>query len=202
MIFFCAIFALAKFGAEGNAGSNRMADSYIAAIGATPAATCAAAAFSNPAAITINDNAVGSPYPSNITVGGLPGSVARVTVDITGVSHTWPDDVDILIVGPNGQSSLLMSDAGGRADIINRTITFDDKAEETLPDETRLVSGTFKPTNFDTDTDVFPPPAPAPEATASLSIFNGTNPNGPWSLYVRDDVASDFGRIDGGWTMQ
>ena len=165
------------------------------------APTCAPATFSNPAPIAINDNAAGSPYPSNITVAGLLSNVAKVTVDLTGVSHTYPDDVDILLVAPGGQNTLLMSDAGGSGDITNLNFTFDDAAAAALPDETQLIGGTFKPTNYDTTSDVFPAPAPAPGATVSLSVFNGTDPNGTWSLYVRDDTGSDFGSIGGGWTL-
>ena len=35
-----------------------------------------------------------------------------------------------------------------------------------------------------------------------MSVFNGTNPNGLWSLYVIDDVSSDVGFIAGGWGME
>jgi hypothetical protein len=34
-----------------------------------------------------------------------------------------------------------------------------------------------------------------------LSVFEGTDPNGVWSLYVMDDLAGDAGRIDGGWVL-
>jgi hypothetical protein len=34
-----------------------------------------------------------------------------------------------------------------------------------------------------------------------LSVFNGTNPNGTWKLYVIDDSAGDNGEITGGWTL-
>ncbi len=171
----------------------------------TPTSTgtpvCTPANFSNPATITINDNVAGSPYPSNIAVAGLTGTVTKVTVDLTGMSHTFPDDVDIMLVGPGGQNTLLMSDAGGSLDIVGVNLTFDDAAAAGLGDSTQIVSGTFKPTNFDTTTDVFPAPAPAPGANVAMSVFNGTNPNGTWSLYVRDDLGVDVGSIAGGWTL-
>ncbi len=53
-----------------------------------------------------------SPYPSTINVAGLGGTVTRVTVTLNGLRHTFPDDLDILLVGPGG-SVILMSDAGG-----------------------------------------------------------------------------------------
>jgi MYXO-CTERM domain-containing protein len=63
-----------------------------------------------------------------------------------------------------------------------------------------LVPGTFKPTNFP-NADAFPAPAPAPSGGSALSVFNGTNPNGTWSLYVIDDAPSDGGSIGGGWSL-
>ncbi len=59
----------------------------------------------------------------------------------------------------------------------------------------------FKPTNFGTG-DTFPAPAPAGPYGSMLSVFNGLNPNGTWSLYVVDDLGGDVGNINGGWTLR
>ena len=47
----------------------------------------------------------------------------------------------------------------------------------------------------------FPFPAPVPSGSSLLSFFNGTSPNGTWSLYVFDDLGGDIGSIDGGWDL-
>ncbi|MFN0278168.1 MAG: Calx-beta domain-containing protein [Pyrinomonadaceae bacterium] len=208
LVFFCcAVFVLAKLGTSGNAGIVPIVDSDTAAVGPTPTATftptpqCQFQNFSNPAVITILDNTRSSRYPSNIAVAGLTGTVTNVTATLVGVSHTFPDDIDIMLVGPGGQSVLLMSDAGGSSDISNVNLQFDDAAPVTVPDETQIVSGTFKPTNFDTTSDVFPTPAPTPGPISAMGVFNGTNPNGTWSLYVRDDTGLDLGSISGGWAI-
>src|SRR5436190_12094960 len=156
--------------------------------------------ISNPAPITINDNAAATPYPSTITVAGLSGVINKVTVTLTNINHTFPDDIDILLVGPTGQKTILMSDAGNTLDLVNVTLTFDDVAASFLPDNAQIVTGTFKPTDFEPG-DPFPAPAPAGPYPAALSGFNGTNPNGTWSLYVVDDAATDFGNINGGWSL-
>jgi hypothetical protein len=76
-----------------------------------------------------------------------------------------------------------------------------------LPDAGPLTSGTFKPTNITAvgsdGPDTFPPPAPDPATCGtSLAVFNGTNPNGVWKLFVTDD----FPVVDGGsinsWSLQ
>ena len=44
------------------------------------------------------------------------------------MNHSFPDDIDVLLVGPGGQLIQLMSDVGGSADLVNNTYTFDDVA--------------------------------------------------------------------------
>ena len=157
--------------------------------------------FNNTGSITIQDNTSALPYPSTISVSGLTGAVTKVTATLSNINHTFPDDVDVLLVGPAGQKVLLMSDVGGNNSLTNVTITLDDSAASSLPDTTRINPGTFKPSNIDVNTDVFPAPAPASPYVTNLSVFNGQNPNGTWSLYVRDDGPNDAGNIAGGWFL-
>jgi len=123
-------------------------------------------------------------------------------VTLNGLSHTFPDDVDVLLVSPSGQKVVIMSDAGGGTDVTGVTLTLDDAAATALPDGTVLTTGTFRPANY-APAETFPAPAPAPPyaATAALSNFNGTNPNGTWSLYVFDQFAGDVGSFAGGWSL-
>jgi extracellular elastinolytic metalloproteinase len=139
-----------------------------------------------------------TPFPSDINVSGLVGTVSKVTVTLTGIEHTFPSDIDVLLVGPQGQKMILLSDAGGGTDINNVTVTFDDAAAAVVP--ATIVSGTFRPTNITTG-DTFPAPAPAGPYGATLSVFNGSNPNGTWKLYALDDAAIDDGTIAGGWSL-
>src|SRR5947208_10924784 len=71
--------------------------------------------FTNSSTITINDANPATPYPSNITVSGLSGTIpataGSVKVTINGFSHTYPDDVGILLVGPTGAALLLQDGA-------------------------------------------------------------------------------------------
>jgi hypothetical protein len=135
--------------------------------------------------------------------------VSKVRVRLLGFSHTFPDDVDVLLVGPLGQKFIVMSDAGGSADAVNATLTLDDAAAALVPDNGPIVTGTFRPTNIG-GADLFPAPAPpAPyqsPATAGAatfaSVFNGQDPNGNWSLFVVDDAGLDPGSMTGGWQVE
>ena len=154
----------------------------------------------NPTNITIPAAGQATPYPSVISVPGL-GPLVDVNATLVNLSHTWPDDIDIILVGPGGQNSYLMSDAGGSTDISNVTLTFDDAAASGLPDAAVITAGSYQPTNFGTP-DAFPAPAPAGPYGTLLSAFNGTDPSGDWSLYVVDAFSPDSGSISGGWSLE
>lgn len=166
--------------------------------------------FINPAAITIPDVGTASPYPAIVNVTGFSGTVTAVSVSFYGLAHRYTDDVDILLVGPGGQSTIIMADIGENVDTSNNPVdlTFADSADLSAP-ATTMASGVYKPTNYNNefcapDVDDFPAPAPAPNGTYSvtLDIFNGLNPNGVWSLYVVDDCGSGDGIISGGWSLE
>jgi uncharacterized repeat protein (TIGR01451 family) len=154
--------------------------------------------------ITINDNTNATPYPSTIDVANVGGTVTKVTATLSNIHHTFPHDVDVLLVSPSGQEVVLMADTGGNHSLTNVTLTFDDAATNKLPAFFQIVSGTFKPTigNSNGAVGTFLPPAPpSPHTNAFLSVFNGIDPNGTWSLYVVDDTLGDTGGIAGGWSL-
>ena len=162
------------------------------------------------ATITINDNSTASPYPSNATVSGISANtLTKVQVILAGFTHTYPADVDVLLVGPQGQRCMLMSDAGGgHPGVSNVNLTFSSTAATVLP-TTAPATGTYRPANYPNDanssdlTDTFPSPGPGTltDQPADLTVFNLTNPNGTWRLYVVDDTAGDVGSINGGWAL-
>ncbi|WP_196219731.1 S8 family serine peptidase, partial [Microcystis aeruginosa] len=156
--------------------------------------------FSNTSPITIPSSGTSTPYPSTINVSGLSGNINSLKVTLTNLSHTWPDDIDVLLVGPTGTKALLMSDVGGFNSLSNVTLTFDPTATSSLPDEGLITSGSYKATDFETG-DFFNTPAPGGPYGTDFSVFNGINPNGTWSLYVVDDVGGDAGTIAGGWSL-
>ncbi|MDQ2653674.1 MAG: Ig-like domain-containing protein [Chloroflexota bacterium] len=157
--------------------------------------------FSSPTGITIASNTQAG--PSTITVSGLNAPIADVDVSLSSLTHPTTADLDILLVGPGGQKALIMSDIGDDAQ--NDSLTFSDEASERLPYAENLVSGTFQPTDDDYTPvpDTFAAPAPTTNAGSSLSVFNGTDGNGVWTLFIReqDNLPVETGSV-AAWSLR
>ena len=187
----------------------------LAAIGVA-AGSASAATFSNAGviAIPVDLNPVNAvPYPSQITVSGQAAPITDVNVSLSGYSHTEALDVSVVLVGPGGQSLLLMCNVG-QGGVTNVNLKLDDSVGIQLPNTTgALTSGSFKPGNHCGSLPSFPSPGPlttygnpgpagpAPGATLA-STFNGAGANGVWSLFVRDIVPGDGGQFAGGWSLE
>jgi streptogramin lyase/subtilisin-like proprotein convertase family protein len=166
--------------------------------------------YTDPARIEVprtgTTSGAGNPYPATIDVSGLQGKVTKVTVRLNGVHHAFASDVEAQLVGPGGQSSLLLHNATNRpgdvatpGDVLDgQVLTF---AADGANAPRVLTSGIFKPVDGGFALN-FPAPAPASPA-ANLSVFDGTDPNGAWKLFVADDEGSPgtTGVISGGWSL-
>ena len=150
-------------------------------------------------AVAILDNSAGNPFPSTISVSDSE-VITDVDVQLLGLTHDFPSDIDMLLVGPGGQQVTLMSDAGGDVPITDVDVTLDDEAGSLLPAPEEITSGTYRPTDLGGDPDAFPSPAPTETGNTSLSVFDGTSTDGDWELYVRDDDFAKAGDLDG-WRL-
>lgn len=174
-------------------------------------ATAGTFTFSNTNAIVINDSTnpptAAAPYPSTNLVSGIKGSyVTKVTVQIVGFAHAFPSDVDVVLVGPGGQNAVLMGNVGTLnlpQPATNINLTIDDDAVASMPLDSDLTSGTYKPTQRQQFIFDFPAPAPATSNLMgpTLANFKSAEPNGTWSLYVVDDTETSSGIITGGWSL-
>lgn len=171
--------------------------------------------YLNNTPIAITNGTVSSASAINIT--GGPTQVGSLKVTLYDVNHNFSDDLDVLLVGPQGQKFILMGDAGGSNGLSSSaTITFDDQAGQILPDNGVIATGKYEPTNWETPVTSFGAPAPMgpysePGNTVGgmvtlNSVFAGTNSNGTWNLYIRDDagafVPAGTGAVSGGWGLQ
>ncbi len=164
------------------------------------AGACLAQTYSNTAPITIPLSGPATPYPSVINVVGATTNIEYVTVTINGLSHTYPQDLQVLLVAPGGQRVMLFSGVGSDIDISNVSITLAPDAANVPPTATQLLPGTYRPANFLVAN--LPAPAPAGPYSTNLGVFNGLNANGAWTLYVNDRFTGDGGTIAGGWTIR
>ncbi|NDJ61241.1 MAG: hypothetical protein GYB67_08960 [Chloroflexi bacterium] len=148
-----------------------------------------------------NTSGVASPYPSTRTVSGRTGMITDVDVTLTGLSHTRPDDLEIMLRAPSGAMVMLMRDRCGNTDLNNVNFTFDDDIlAGPLPGAGPCSGGTYNVGN-DGSGPSLPLPAPPGPYGSSLSIFDGQNPNGNWTLFVYDDLGGDTGFVNVGWSL-
>lgn len=193
---------------NGNLGKDSIADVFI---------NDAANQYFNTEPISIGTG--GDSYDSSIGVKGAPSSISGLRVTLYDFDHLDANDIDVLLVGPQGQKYLLMGDAGGSNGLLEgATITFQDDAEFFLPFSGQIFTGKYRPTTWEDGQSSFPAPAPeGPYIEAGhpkgmivplSTAFGGTNPNGTWTLYIRDDdgdmvprLGAD-GTVQGGWGIQ
>jgi hypothetical protein len=135
-----------------------------------------------------------------VSASGLNTILCKATVNLSGLSHSWPQDIDMLLAGPSTNATIVSDTGGTNPGIAGVNLLLDDAAAISIPDA-GFGSGTYKPTNLAPVIDTFALPAPTPLGGAALSVFNGTNPNGTWSLYIVDDSAGDTGSLSGGWCV-
>ena len=104
--------------------------------------------FTNTNMIVIRDNTNATPYPSVINVSGIGGTLIKSTVTLNRLAHSYPGDVDALVTSPAGTNTLIMANAGGSVGATNLMLNFDDSAATYLPQNTKISSGTNRPTSF------------------------------------------------------
>lgn len=141
-----------------------------------------------------------SPFPVEQTVTGQNGRIRDVFVYLRNLSHSRPDDLDVLLVAPTGQTVLLMSDACGGLPVPNGTsFRFNDN-DPAMPEVGICNTGSgggvnYRPTDH-APADSLPAPAPPGPYATSLSVLDGLSPNGTWRLYIHDDLTGHSGYMD------
>jgi subtilisin-like proprotein convertase family protein len=177
-------------------------------VGGAPAGAAVTTTVANAATITIPDSGNANPYPSAITAAGLGGAVTDLTVRME-IDHSCSKDLDILLVGPDGTRTVLLSDVGETAlsvpfmcNDLKKTVIVSDAG---APFGTDVPAGnpiTVRPSDNDAtghEGDTWSGISGTPVAN-NLATFDGKEPNGQWKLYVVDDAGFDSGSIKG-WSL-
>jgi hypothetical protein len=148
--------------------------------------------------IRVSSQGIAEPYPSRLTVAGLPPAPFKMMLTLSNVTCPW-QGMSVLLVGPGGQKVRPISYAFGTFDSANgpTVLTFDDIAPDPLPvlAEGAIPSGTYRP---DSDQSWPEPPAPAPSGPYAGTLASAVTGQvaGVWSLYV----AGTSVRIDS-WSL-
>lgn len=135
--------------------------------------------FSGPA--VIDEDPGISFFPLTFDEPNLP--IQFLELEIAGLSHPNPGDLNIFLVDPFGNTLEIMDDRGDQIAIDNVTLTFNDKAVDVLPpstDMTAITSGLYQP-----------------EGPGDFSMFTNGGTDA-WLLVVADDDAGqgDIGGFD------
>jgi subtilisin-like proprotein convertase family protein len=184
----------------------RITAALVALLAATTIATASASAngsFSNATPIPIN----GTPTSSAIEVSGQTGRVSKVTVALGKFHHPRADEVDVLLVSPDGKTSVVMSDLCG-GDIPGYSWSFSQDFALRMGTSSGECGGFFyRPSDAISSDgiDTFPGAPPGPVSglyRVTFDQFLGAVPNGTWRLYVTDDHPLTYdGAIDYGWVL-
>jgi subtilisin-like proprotein convertase family protein len=119
-----------------------------------------------------------STVTSRVLFSGLSSiSDVNVTLDIT---HSFSGDVDAYLISPAGTQVELFTGVGGQFNNFVDT-TLDDEAPTSISDAAAPFTGSFRPEGL-------------------LSDFIGENPNGNWTLLIRDTTDADIGILNS-WTL-
>lgn len=155
--------------------------------------------YTNSTPISIPDVGNGAPYPSSITIAGGPSSITYLTVTLNALTHSYPGDIQALLVAPGGQKVMLMSGTGGGVDVANLTLVIAPDAPNSIPIGTVITPGTYRPTMYYSGS--LGAPAPAGPYSTDLAGLIGTNANGTWNLYIFDSSGGDSGSLATGWSI-
>ena len=112
-------------------------------------------------------------------VTGVP-EITSIELVLTGLTHTQPDDLDIYLISPFGETVEVMTDKGDGIAVVNLNLIFNDLGSPLPADGVALAAGTY-------DTE---------DATGGLSKYVG-NSGGTdaWELVIIDDSDGDQGSL-------
>jgi uncharacterized repeat protein (TIGR01451 family) len=149
-----------------------------------------------PIEVTTDHSSTDTPRPINdllittstLVVSGLDDYICDVDVG-TSITHTWSEDLDIVMTSPGGTVNILSTDNGvGNDNVFNGTLWTDDAGATNPPGP--VTDNLFA--NLVVETPLCPEEA--------LGAFAGEDPNGNWTLAITDDSPADTGTL-ADWTL-
>ena len=107
----------------------------------------------------------------------VPDSLPIVDLDVElDITHTWDEDLDVCLISPGGTRVELFTDVGGDGNNFTETI-LDDEAAATISAGSAPFTGRYRP-------------------ESPLSVLDGTDAAGTWTLEISDDYGWDSGTLN------
>jgi subtilisin-like proprotein convertase family protein len=104
-------------------------------------------------------------------------TITDLNVNIGNITHTYDGDLEISIIGPDGTTVILSNTRGSNGDNYVNTV-FDDEAATPVSAGTAPFTGPFRPDQ-------------------ALTVFDGKDAIGTWTLRIRDLMSLDTGALNG-----
>jgi subtilisin-like proprotein convertase family protein len=111
---------------------------------------------------------------STLSVSGMAAAVSDVDVSVN-MTHTYVGDLEVSLISPAGTTVMLSRNRGGGGNNFDGT-EFDDDAATAIGSGSAPFSGSFVPDE-------------------PLAAFNNEDPNGTWTLSVKDEAGGDTGAL-------
>lgn len=136
--------------------------------------------ISNSACATLSNN---TQYPigpnmNTVTQSVISNPQSFILSDVNvkvNLTHSYVADIDMKLIAPDGTEVILAQDLGGSGDNYTNTV-FDDAAAVSITTGTAPFTGTYRPQQ-------------------PLSVLNGKQALGNWTLHITDDANTDGGNL-------
>jgi len=128
-------------------------------------------------------------------VGPAPASplpfLTSLELVLTDLTHTHPQDLDIYLISPFGESIEIMTDKGDGISVNGLDIVFSDLGSSLPDDGSGLGSGPYRPEDST---------GPG-SGTGFFRYFGNSGGTDAWELIIIDDAGGDFGSL-GSYTLR
>ncbi len=142
-----------------------------------------------------------SPSPSSLAVSGLPKGTTDVNLVLNDLTGAFAS-TEFVLESPSGRRAHVLSDSMNVGELTAVDLVLDDEAGVPIPRFNLPPPGSYRPRNYDNgDQNEWVGGGETIDMSAALSVFDGADPNGTWTLYVHQEYSDTVVTI-GSWALQ